>query len=158
MSKRINEPPTLLAEKKVRLSLWNELTQDLHHQEQEKLKKRQEVVTRVQQLVSHANTIEKSERLQAIQSQLGDELKGIHDQLEYFKNLPVERVLAWFRSKAPAGYLVPLTDYQRRVNRVAKIMTSFNEATPEDKLFAREWFKEDPEVLEMISAWERKLY
>lgn len=148
----------MLAEKKIRLSLWDELTQERHQEAQDKLKKRLEIVTRVERLVSEANRIENSDRLGSIIGSLNEEQDDIKSRLEYFKNLPTTRVLAYFRSKAPAGYLVPLTDYQRRVNRVAKIMTSFNEATPEDKLFAREWFKEDPEVLEMISAWERKLY
>lgn len=156
MHKRPTEPPTVLPEKKIRVSLWDELTQERHQEAQDKLKKRLEVVTRVKLLVVEANRIENSDRLGSIIGSLNEEQEDIKSRLEYFKNLPVERVLAWFRSKAPAGYLVPLTDYQRRVNRVAKIMTSFNEATPEDKLFAREWFKEDPEVLEMISAWERK--
>jgi len=156
MLKRGIDPPTLLAEKKVKVSLWDDLIQDRHQQEQEKLRKRLEIVTRVQQLVSHANQIEKSDRLKAIELQFAEELKDIHDQLEYFKELPMTRVLAYFRSKAPAGYLIPLTDYQRRVNQVAKIMTSYDEASREDKLLVIEWFKEDPEVLDMFTAWERK--
>lgn len=156
MQKRPTELSAVLPEKKIRVSLWDELTQDGHQEEQQKLKKRQEIVIHVDKLIRQANAIQRSDRMGAIELLFADELKDIQDRLEYFKSLPTMRVLAYFRSKAPAGYLLPITDYQRRVNRVAKTMTSFNEATTEDKLLAREWFKADPEVIEMISAWERK--
>lgn len=156
MQKRPIEPPVVLPEKKIRLSLWDELTRDCHQGEQQKLRKHQEIVTHVDKLIRQANAMQPSDRLGAIELLFADELKDIQDRLEYFKSLPTMRVLAYFRSKAPASYLLPITDYQRRVNRVAKTMTSFDEATPEDKLFAREWFKADPEVIEMMSAWERQ--
>lgn len=155
MQKRPTDPPTVLPEKKIRVSLWDELTRDCHQEEQQKLKKRQEIVTHVDKLIRQAYMIQQSDRLGAIIDILEDEQRHINCQLEDYKSLPTTRVLAYFRSKAPAGYLLPLTDYQRRVNRVAKTMTSFNEASQEDKLFAREWFKADPEVMDMMSAWER---
>jgi len=108
--------------------------------------------------VDAARDYEPSGRLDIVRSLLLAEIKDAEDWLESIKNRPQARVVRWLQTQCPATYTLPVTQFQRNVNKVARILNEVYKSTAEERAFLLDWFSKpehrSPEVIDVLQHWD----
>ena len=152
--KRVSEPAV---EKKVRVSKLMALATD--PEDEQEAKATRAVLAELKQCHQRAEQMLgpfASKRLYSKEAlkEMVVTLDILEQSLEYIEKRPMHRAIQWLIDHAPEAYTLPLTEHQRRTNRVHSAMLHYVEATSESKKEVLEWFKDRPEVREILETWD----
>lgn len=120
-----------------------------------------ECIRKALDCVEAAREFEPTGRLDTCRSLLVAEIKDTVEWIETIKNRPLARVVSWLQTYCPRTYSVPLTQYQRDVNKVTRILTDVYKSTAEERAFLVKWFSDpdhlSPDVCDMLRFWDADL-
>ncbi len=154
-------PPFLAQVKKPRVSKMLQIgTQEIEKDKKElgSANNQLECIRKALSCVEAAREYEPSGRLDIVRSLLEAEIKDAEEWIEKIKSRPQARVVRWMQAHCPKTYTVPLTQYQRDVNKVARILTDVYKSTAEERVFVKEWFNQpehhSAEVGDLLQYWD----
>lgn len=157
----LHSVPLLAQLKKSRVSKMLEIgTQEIDADKKElaTANNQLECIRKALSCLDAAREFEPSARLDVCRSLLEAEIKDAEEWIETIKSRPQARVVRWMQTHCPRAYTVPLTQYQRDVNKVTRILTDVYKSTGEERAFLVKWFSEpdhhSPDVREILQYWD----